>query len=81
MLKVIRRNLIHGAIRFVGELNFLSAYNKDFYDSNFCQTHSNTTIQQSARVNGNATAGFQLMGYPNISAEIMKMCTNIKRSD
>ena len=35
VLEVSRRNLIHGAIRFVGELNFLSAYNKDFYDNNF----------------------------------------------
>ena len=43
--------------------------------------HSNTTIQQSTLVNGIATAGFQLMGHSNSSAEILRMCTNTKSSD
>ena len=31
--------------------------------------------------NGIATAGLQLVGYPNISAELSKVCTNSQGSD
>ena len=31
--------------------------------------------------NGIATAGFQLVGNPNISAELLTVCTNSKSSD
>ena len=43
--------------------------------------HSNTTIQQSTLVNGIATAGFQLMGHSNSSAEILRMCTILLNFD
>ena len=31
--------------------------------------------------NGNATAGLQIVGYPNIKHKSMRMCTNAKSSD
>ena len=31
--------------------------------------------------NSIATAGLQLVGYPNITAELLKICENSKKSD